>query len=62
MFDISRIPMEPSLSLALWRAVGARADLPAALRTALELLGPKLPATAAAIRLQPFSMSSRAVA
>ena len=42
--------MDPSLALTLWRAVGGQVDLSAALHAALELLGPKLPATAAAIR------------
>ena len=42
--------MNPFLSLALWRAVGAQADLSAALRAALDLLGPKLAATVAAVR------------
>ena len=42
--------MDLSLSLALWRTVGAHADLSAALRAALDLLGPKLPPTVAAIR------------
>ena len=42
--------MDPPLPLALWRTVGAHADLSAALRAALDLLGAKLPATVAAIR------------
>ena len=42
--------MDSSLTLALWRALGSQADLQAALATALDLLGSRLPVTAAAVR------------
>ena len=40
-----------NLALSLWRAVGAAPELPAALAAGLEVLGGRLPVTAAAIRL-----------
>jgi transcriptional regulator with GAF, ATPase, and Fis domain len=43
--------LESTLALALWRASGSAADLESALRAGLDLLGGRLPATAAAVRL-----------